>query len=214
MHLMTAGVKYLSRQLAGFCLPCVLAALLLQPLPASAAINDGAASAFIKELGTAAISMAADKDLDQKARIERFRLLLTDGFALKAISRFVLGRYWKKASPVQKQRYTKIFKEYVIASYANRLREYGGETFEVTGEKLSDSNTATVSTLILRPKRAPVRVIWRIRDHDDKLKIVDVVIEGISMSLTQRSDFAAAIRSKGGNIDAFLDALERKVRTN
>lgn len=213
MQLMTTGVIYLSRQLAGFCLPRFLVLLLLFPLPVSAAISKGAPSAFIKELGTAAISMAADKDLDHKARIQRFRHLLTDGFALKWISKFVLGRYWKKASGEQKQRYTKIFEEYMIASYANRLREYGGETFEVTGEKLSDRNSATVSTLILRPKRDPVRVIWQIRDHDDKLKIVDVVIEGISMSLTQRSDFASAIRSKGGNIDAFLDALERKIRT-
>lgn len=214
MHLITMGEKCRNRQLAGSWLPCFLALLILLPLPASAAISNGAPSAFIKELGTAAISMVSDKGLDHEARIERFRNLLKDGFALETISRFVLGRYWKKTSPEQKQRYTKLFEDYVIASYANRLREYGGETFEVTGEKLSDETSASVSTLILRPKAEPVRVIWQIRDHNDKLKIVDVVIEGISMSITQRSDFAAAIRGKGGNIDAFLDALERKVRTN
>ena len=214
MHLETMGVKRRSRQMAGIWLLCFLVLLLWLPLPASAAISDGAPSAFIKKLGTSAISMASDKELDHKARIERFRRLLKDGFALKAISKFVLGRYWKKASAEQKLRYTALFEEYVIASYANRLREYGGETFKVTGEKLSDETSATVSTLILRPKRAPVRVIWQIRDRDDRLKIVDVVIEGISMSLTQRSDFASAIRGKGGDIDAFLDALERKVRAN
>ena len=214
MRLMTMGVKCRNRQLAGIVAPCFLVLFLLLPAPAPAATNDGSPSAFIKELGTAAISMVSDKELDQKARIKRFRVLLKNGFALKAISKFALGRYWKKTSPEQKERYTKLFEEYVVASYANRLREYGGETFQVTGEKMSDKTSASVSTLILRPKGEPVRVIWQVRNHGDRLKIIDVVIEGISMSLTQRSDFAAAIRGKGGDIDAFLDTLERKVRRN
>ena len=136
MHCFTTGVKYRPRQYTGIWLPGILVLLLLLPFSTSAAISDGAPSAFIKELGTAAISMVSDKELDHKARIDRFRRLLKDGFALKAISRFALGRYWKKASADQKLRYTRLFEEYVIASYANRLREYGGETFEVQRKSL------------------------------------------------------------------------------
>jgi phospholipid transport system substrate-binding protein len=197
---------------AAFLLPCLLAVLLLLPLPAKATIDGGAPSAFISELGTAAIAMLSNKDLDQKSKIDQFRELLQNGFALKAISRFVLGPYWKKTSPEQRERYTALFEEYVISSYANRLRDYGGETFKVTGEKLYDEKSAAVSTLILRPNGEPVVVDWRIRRRNGELKIVDVVIEGISMGQTQRSDFGSAIRGKGGDIDAFLDVLERKVR--
>jgi phospholipid transport system substrate-binding protein len=194
-------------------LPFLLAIFLLFPATAKANISEGAPSVFINDLGSAAIAMLSDGNIDKDTRIDKFRRLLQEGFALEAISRFVLGRYWKKTTPEQQQRYTKLFEEYVVTSYANRLQEYAGETFQVTGEKLHDKKSATVSTLILRPKQEPVVVDWRIRRNNDKLEIIDVVIEGISMSLTQRSDFAAAIRGKGGNIDAFLDTLERKVRS-
>ncbi len=52
---------------------------------------------------------------------------------------------------------------------------------------------------------------WRVRESNGALKIVDVVIEGISMSITQRSDFSAVIQRKGGGIDGLLEELEAKL---
>jgi phospholipid transport system substrate-binding protein len=52
-----------------------------------------------------------------------------------------------------------------------------------------------------------------LRERVGAVRIVDVMVEGISMSLTQRSDFASAIRNAGGDLEVFLDALEVKVRS-
>jgi phospholipid transport system substrate-binding protein len=57
-----------------------------------------------------------------------------------------------------------------------------------------------------------VEVFWHLRERLGAVRVVDVVIEGISMSLTQRSDFAASVRTVAGDLDAFLDTLEAKVR--
>jgi len=174
------------------------------------AINAGEPSQFIQNLGNSAVAMVTDANLSQTDKIAQFRQLLRDGFALPSIARFALGRYWRRADEDQRQRYTLLFEDYIVASYSARFNEYEGETFRIVDEKLLDDGAAIVTTSIMRPNAQSVQVDWQVRDHRGQLKIVDVVIEGISMTLTQRSDFAAAIRQSGGNIDEFLDSLDRK----
>jgi len=196
----------------------ILAALLLSlTLLASAgagadakAITSGEPSRFIERLGNDAVGMIANETLSQEKKTEEFRRLLKQGFALRAIGRFALGRYWKSAKPEQRQRYQALFEEYIVATYAARFSEYGGETLRILGEDLEGQTGANVRSSIIRPEAPdqPIIVIWRIRSHKGQLKIVDVVIENVSMSMTQRSDFAAVIRQNGGNIDAFLDSLQ------
>ena len=181
----------------------------LRPVPA-AAINAGEPSQFIQDLGNNAVRMVSNSNLSKSDKAEQFRKLLEDGFALPSIARFALGRYWRTADEAQRQRYTKLFEDYIVASYSARFNEYEGETFRIVNETMTEQGAAVVTTSIQRPHGQPVQVDWHVRDHDGKLKIVDVVIEGISMTLTQRSDFAAAIRQSGGNLDRFLDTLEAK----
>ncbi len=198
----------------------VLAATALATGPATSAaiaktasvMKSGEATALIKALGDAAVAMLSNKELTQAEKTRQFRHLLNQSFALKGIARFALGRYWRRADKTQRKRYLKLFEDYIVNSYAARFGNYGGETFVVTSESVDDRGGATVSTRIQRPGGEPVQVQWHLRERKGEVRIVDVMVEGISMSLTQRSDFAASVRTTGGNLDAFLDTLEAKVR--
>lgn len=184
--------------------------LLLASAPQSQAATG--ASGFIETLGTEAISLAADIEKSESDKSKEFRGLLTRGFDLRTISRFVMGRYWRRLSDEQKQRYLGLFEDYLVVTYANRFNEYSGETFKVVDERPSGERGTLVTTKVFRPQGAEVVVGWHVVPNDSAFRIVDVVIEGISMSVTQRSDFASAIQASGGSIDAFLDSLERKVQ--
>ena len=179
---------------------------------ATASATSGSPSEFIEMLGTQAINVAADKQKSSEDKSQEFRTLLKQGFALPTIGRFVLGRYWRQSSDEQKARYNSLFEDYLVATYTNRFNEYSGETFKVVDEKPSGERAMLVTTKVYRPQGAEVVVGWQVVSDDGGYRIVDVIIEGISMSLTQRSDFASAIQSNGGSIDGFLDSLERKVR--
>ena len=176
------------------------------------ALLPGEAKDLIKALGDAAVALLSDRSLSKPERTRRFRHLLNQSFAMKGIARFALGRYWRRADFPQRRRYLKLFEDYIVNSYAARFGNYGGELFIVAKEKIDGRGWATVSTRIHRPGGEPVKVIWHLRERLGAVLIVDVVVEGISMSLTQRSDFAASIHTVGGDIDAFLDILEAKVR--
>lgn len=189
----------------------VLVAVFLLPGATGAAATAGNASEFIETLGTQAINVAADSDKSSNDKSREFRKLLKRGFALPKIGRFVLGRYWRQISDEQKERYAALFEDYLVVTYSNRFNEYSGETFEVVGEKPYGERGILVNTKVFRPQGAEVVVDWQVVPDGDSYRIVDVVIEGLSMSLTQRSDFASAIQSQGGDFDRFLETLEKKV---
>ena len=175
-------------------------------------LEPGEAKALVKSLGDAAVSLLSDKTLTPAEKTRRFRHLLNQSFALKGIARFALGRYWRRATFKQRRRYLKLFEDYIVNSYAARFGNYAGEQFVVLDERIDDRGWAVVTTRIHRPGGEPVKVLWSLRERLGEVRIVDVTVEGISMSLTQRSDFAASVRTAGGDMDAFLDTLEAKVR--
>ena len=172
----------------------------------------GEATAFIEDLGDEAVAMLSSKSLSDYESIRQFRQLLNKRFALKGIARFVLGRYWRIADFPQRRRYLKLFEDYIVNSYAARFRNYDGEKFIVLSENIDNRGWAVVTTRIKRPGGDPIEVLWHLQERLGTVRIVDVMIEGISMSLTQRSDFAASVRTAGGDLDKFLDTLEIKIR--
>ena len=172
----------------------------------------GEAMALIKDLGDTAVAMLSNKSWNHADKMRQFRYLLNESFALKGIARFALGRYWRKADIPQRRRYLELFEDYIVNSYAARFRNYDGEEFIVLRENVDDRGGAVVTTRIQRPGGDPVEVIWHLQERLGVVRIVDVMIEGISMSLTQRSDFSASVRTTGGDLDKFLDTLEITVR--
>jgi phospholipid transport system substrate-binding protein len=170
---------------------------------------------FIDKLGEAAIHSLTAPNLNADERRQRFRDLLQRSFNVTGIGRFVLGRYWNTATEQEQQEYLKLFEELIVRTYADRFSEYSGEKFTV-GKVQRDTERpkyATVFSTIARPGGQTVRVDWRVRQEDDQTwRVVDVVIEGVSMSITQRSEFASVIESKGGTVKALIDTLRQKVQ--
>jgi phospholipid transport system substrate-binding protein len=166
---------------------------------------------FISSLGDETIRAITDTALDEKTRLETFRRLFFKGFDVHTISRFVLGRYWREATPDQQQEYQALFADFILDTYARRFSRYSGETLKVDGERQLDDKDTLVASEIASPDGVLVKVDWRVRRRDGDLKIIDVVVENKSMGISQREDFASVIRRGGGNIEALLAELRARV---
>lgn len=176
-----------------------------------AALTSAAAASpsekLISDIGDQAISFLADDGLSDSAREEAFRELLINNFDMKTIGRFVLGRYWRTATPEQRDEYFNLFEEMVIKTYSRRFSEYSGQKLVVTGSRDENDTDRLVNSLI-KGSGSDISVDWRVREKSDgSYKIVDVIVEGVSMSVTQRSDFSSVIQRGGGNIEALLQQL-------
>ena len=178
----------------------------------SASANDGEASEFIRDLGERAVDVLRDKENTTFAERESaFRDILVDGFHLRTISRFVLGRHWRSATKAQRQTYNDVFVVFIVRVFASRFDSYGGEQFEILKAVNSDVEGDTIiRTHILRPSgSSSIGVDYRVRVIDGGYKVVDVTVEGISMLHTHRVEFASVINRKG--MDGFLDELRAQV---
>jgi phospholipid transport system substrate-binding protein len=191
----------------------IVCAALLPAVPVASADSAEDARAFIEGLADQAIDALTPPVISRAEREARARSLLNDNFAVPAIGQFVLGRYWRDATAEQRSEYLRLFEDLIVITYVDRFIRYSGEKLKVT-RTLSDaaSGDVMVYSEISRPAAPPLEVGWRVSRRDRALKIVDVLVEGASMSLTQRSEFASVIRNNGGSVAALLDEMRRRVR--
>jgi len=167
-----------------------------------------AAAAFIQELGNDAIKLT-DPAIPQPEREARFRQLLVDRFDMAAISKFVLGRYWRSTNETQRVQFQQLLVDFIVGSYSVRFSEYLGEGVKVTGSSAEDGGTILVHSKIDMPSSEDIPVDWRLRRADGGFAIVDIIVEGASMDVTQRSQFASVIQNRGG-VDGLIEALRTK----
>ena len=185
------------------------------PTTSYAANNSPEGEEFINFLGNKFIKALMSAKNSHKTRLKKFRPILNDYFDFPKMSRLALGKYWRKATPSEKDEYFKILKEYVAQSYAVRFAEYNAPSFEVIGSKEMKNKDVFVATKIsVKQIKAPVRIDWRLKpqakDSKTKFKIVDIVVEGVSMVISQRSEFSAVIQSNGGKVQSLIDVLTKK----
>ena len=169
------------------------------------AVSTKQAEKTISDLGAQAISALETETSDTK-RTEVFNRLLNDRFDMDTIARFSLGRYWSVATTAEQKTYVRLFKKMVIDVYSQRFEDYSGQKFDVKGAKAVGRKDVLVNSLIVSPNgQPPVKVDWRLRNG----KIIDVVVEGVSMSVTQRSEFNSIIQRNGGKVSALIEHLEK-----
>lgn len=182
------------------------------PLLANTANADTKAQKFIENLGEEAVQALTAEGVTRADRITRFHELLNTNFDVDTIGKWVLGRYWKAATDAEQTEYMKLFEEYVVITYVERFDQYSGEKLTVTKSIAQPGEDTLVYSEIQRPTGGePIRVDWRVRGDADVYKIIDVYVEGISMSQTQRKEFESVIRSNGGTVAGLLSALRTQI---
>lgn len=186
-----------------------LLASLLVAAPAEAATMKEAET-FIQKLSDTALMSLTDKGLNRKEREARVRTVLKENFDINTIGRFAMGTHWREATAAQQTEYLRLFEDMIVQTYTTRFEEYSGQTMKVGNAIESGKRDILVSSQILQPEGPPLNLEWRIRERNGQMKIIDVVVEGISMSVTQRSDFSAVIQRGGGSIESLLTMLREK----
>lgn len=167
------------------------------------------AEKFIADMGDNAIDFLGDDSLSMDQKRDRFRKLLNKNFDMYTIGRFVLGRNWKNASKAQQDEYQRLFKDLIVDIYSQRFNEYQGQEFDVKGVQDVGKKDLLVTSYIVPDVGSKVKVDWRVRDKGGQMKIIDIVVEGVSMTVTQRSEFASIIQNGGGDIEVLLDHLRK-----
>ncbi|MFQ5617600.1 MAG: phospholipid-binding protein MlaC [Rhodospirillales bacterium] len=167
------------------------------------------AAHFLEKMAAETLEVLRDQGATLEQREAKVRQVLRENFDLAKIGRFVLGKAWRKATPEQRAEYQRLFSEFVLRTYARRLGGYAGETFKIVKAGPLGKRDALVSTEIGRSGGPPLMAGWRIRGGPHGFKILDVIVAGISMIATQRSEFRALVSRQG--VDGLIEALRLRV---
>jgi len=202
-----------------FLTACVALALTVSGFPARADEFSEGAQRFIESLADRAIAALTVPDLPRPRRVARFRALFNDHFAVQAIARWVLGRYWRQATAAERGEFLALFEDLMVATYVDSFARYAGMRLSVTSAVAKGTEDAIVySQIIGRGGEIPlpvdwrVRVDWRARTGAGQYKITDVMVKGVSISQIQRSEFASVIRQNGGEVEGLLTELRKRVK--
>ena len=179
---------------------------LFTPQSASSAATAGD---FLVDMSETAITQLSNKDTSQQQKEQQFRALVAEAFDIPRISKFILGVNWRAATDEQREAFIKAFEESNMRRFLPFFADYKGEKFVVLNER-QDSNRKNVffvKSKIDRPEGEPIDVEWRVFEKDGKYKILDAVIEGVSMALSLRQEYNSVIQQSG--IDGLISQLQR-----
>ena len=169
------------------------------------------AATFVRQAGVdlATVVSAAQSPEDKQARLGPYlqRVVDEDG-----IAQFCLGRYWQTTTPALRSEYLRLFRLVLLRGVVNRLGDYQAGSVKVSvGTPAQKPDGTYVPTIVERTGNKPVNITWMVVQAGGALRIEDVVAEGMSLRLTQRSDYASFLAHNGGNVDALLAAMKKQV---
>lgn len=191
----------------------VVLAVLIAPARAADDDTQAKARAFIEGLADQAVQALTNASVPREEREKRARILLRENFAVPTIAQWVLGRYWRVATPAEQQEYLSLFEDLIVVTYVDRFTRYSGERLRVTRSVgMGETGDVNVFSDISNPGGSPIDIGWRVRTRDGSMKVVDVSVEGVSMGQTQRSEFASIIQNNGGQVSGLLAEMRRRLQ--
>ena len=180
--------------------------LLTRPASAQAATK---AADFVKQTGDKLVAVVNGPGTPKSKRAT-LSDIIERTVDVDGVAQFCLGRFWRVATPEQQKRYMDLFHQVLVTNITGKLGDYQGVRFEM-GRSLLQDDTAKVATVVERPNNPPTNVDWIISNPAEDPKIIDVVAEGTSLRLTQRSDYMSYLAHNNNSIDTLINAMHQQV---
>ena len=155
-------------------------------------------------------SKVLSEDISKEEKIDKLKIIAKETVDISGIGFYTLGSIRKDLNDKQKEKYEKLFEEYFLKSFSNRLVEYTDPQINVNAQEILNKNYTIVnSTLKGTDKRPEIKIDWRVYTKTpEKPLIRDLIIEGLSIARTQKEEFSSIINSNDGDINSLFKTLE------
>jgi phospholipid transport system substrate-binding protein len=168
-----------------------------------------AASTFIAQTGRDLVAVVNAPSSDS-VKQQQLGGVIDRVVDVPAVAQFVLGRFWRTATPQQREDFTALFRKVIVTSIGGHLGEYKGVSFTIDRATPTDAGMS-VRTTLNRPGAPAARVDWIVSNASGSPKIIDLLAEGTSLRLTQRSDYSSFLVNHGNSVQELISALRRQV---
>ncbi|MFT5795859.1 MAG: phospholipid transport system substrate-binding protein [Ulvibacter sp.] len=155
---------------------------------------------FIQKINEAIVN------IDDKKKLTA---LIEESIDFEWISRFVLGREYRKFTNEQKKEFTDLYRQFLIKTYGPKFNNYQAESYEILLVQEKKRYSIVKSKLKINDG-SEVNFAFRVKKgkNNSQFKVIDIIVEKVSLIETQRSEFSSVIKEIG--IDNFLIAMKKK----
>ena len=179
------------------------------PANALAASSDDARN-FVNDVGSKVLTIV-NASGDEAGKKQQLQQMFSQYVDIPWMGRFVLGHSWQEATPDQRNHYLQAYKNYLLARYTTNFANYNGSKYIITGARDEGDGTFTVDMKIKTPQQSQDTLAgYRLAYENGQFKIHDIVIEGVSLITTQRSEFASVVQREG--MDGLIKDIENKTQ--
>ena len=185
---------YAARRVIRYCAVVAVAVLLAKIAVAQAS---EAPAAVVEETTNSVIGVLAQQGLGSDEKRRRVEEIVYAHVDFETLSRLVLARNWNRFSSEQQKEFVAEFKRHLSLTYGKRVDSYKNERVVVVGSRQETQGDWTVKTRIVRGGSDDILVDYRLRTKDDQWRIIDMIIEGVSLVANFRSQFQDAMANGG-----------------
>lgn len=189
----------------------ILFSTLFFTVSAAFAAQPADAEAFAEKLADEIMADVVKPAKTLEQRQDAFRRIFLSAINIKTSARFTLGRFARTTGPEQLKAYETALTDNIVRTWAGRFADYGGETIRFEGARKSEKGDFYVTSKIDIPNTEnDVEVVWRVTDKKDELKLADLIVEGVSMLMSYRNEYAAILQQNGGDVADLTRKLNDK----
>ena len=155
-------------------------------------------------------SKILSENLSKEEKINKLKIIAEETVDIKGIGFYTLGSIRKNLNDSQKNKYSKLFREYFLKSFSSRLSEYTNPEIDVLSKEVLSENYTIVNSLLKGTSERPeVKIDWRVFTKNPENPLIrDLIIEGLSLARTQKEEFASILNSNDNDINALFNTLE------
>lgn len=178
----------------------------LSAAPALALGTEAAKALIEKSLGE--VYSVINSGLPPAQMYQDFETIFARYADVDVIARSALGPAARSVPPREFAAYRAAFQGYIGRKYGKRFREFIGSKIEVKDARPLKSFFEVRSVAYLKG-RAPMEVLWHVSDKSGKSLYFNIIIEGVNMLASERSEMAAMLAKSGGDVGRLTEALKQ-----
>lgn len=186
----------------------VLAATFTMSFAAQAA-DATQARQYVDSLGTKVLEVVNSQgaEADRQAKL---RQMFGNHVDIDWMGQFVLGPTWRQSNDDQKRRYLNAYREYLLARYTRNFADYAGSKYTITDVRAISDGQFEVGMQINATggQKQDIVAGYRLSSTGAQFHIIDIIIEGVSLTTTERSEFASVLQQNG--IEGLIGSLQSK----
>ena len=150
---------------------------------------DVSATTFVSNVVDDIVKNVLETNAPQEQKAKAFEERVLKAIDTQAIAKTVLAQFWKNATPKERDDFIQAFKDMAVKMTSEKFGLYTGQKIQFYSERPAQGKNQVFVDSSVESDEKPIQVVWRVREKDGQYSIIDIIIEGVRMTLTYRNEY-------------------------